>query len=383
LSGINYKLWFLAIILFPTLIIVRGAYPQAPSKVPAKPASPGSPTSTHSSTTSDKIVTYIHERFGVPDSVKLSLSPLVPSPVAPGFNETTVTVDDGKTQHTQVLLVSRDGRFLIMVNNAVIELRENSPAEMAQRVQELFKIPADRKLSVGAFKPSLSPAFKQGTITVDDGKNPKQDVPVLVTQDGKHLIVSEIYNLGIDPRQQALRTISLHDEPSQGPASAPVTIVEYADLQCPTCARMHDFLENTLLPRYGNKVRVVFKEYPLPMHDWSFTAAIADQCAYEMNPASYVPLRSAIFKNQQFINITNLRETLLTYGEQAGLDRVQLAGCIDAKSSLPRIQRDMAEAKRINVDRTPTVFINGRLMIGLPSEAAYYQAVDLALRGGK
>ena len=48
-----------------------------------------------------------------------------------------------------------------------------------------------------------------------------------------------------------------------------MTIVEYADLECPTCARMHEFLETKVVPRYGNKVRIVFKEFPLPMHDWS------------------------------------------------------------------------------------------------------------------
>jgi protein-disulfide isomerase len=110
-------------------------------------------------------------------------------------------------------------------------------------------------------------------------------------------------------------------------------------------------------------------------------AAIACQCAYEMNPASYVPLRTAVFRNQQLINVTNVRETLLTYGEQAGLDRVKLAGCLDAKSSYPRIQRDLAEAKRIDVNQTPTVFINGRMIVGLPSEEAYFQAIDGALRG--
>ena len=383
MSAKNYKVGFVAVIFLPMFFNVVGACAQVSSTVPPKPRISAAPAAPQGNRISDKIVTYIRERFGVPDTVKLSLSPLVPTPVATGFSQTTVTVDDGKTQRTQLLLVSRDGRFLVMVNPSVIELQSDSPAEIAQRIQEVFKIPADRKISAGVFKPSPSPAFKQGTVTIDDGKNPKQDVKVLLSQDGKHLIVSELYNMTVDPRVQALRTISLQDEPSQGPATAPVTIVEFADLQCPTCARMHDFLENTLLPRYGNKVRVVFKEYPLPMHDWSMTAAIADQCAFEINPASYVPLRSAIFKNQQMINIANLRETLLAYGEQAGVDRVQLAGCIDAKSSLPRIQRDMAEAKRINVDRTPTVFINGRLMIGLPSEDAYFQAVDLALRGGK
>jgi len=136
-----------------------------------------------------------------------------------------------------------------------------------------------------------------------------------------------------------------------------------------------------VVPRYGNKVRVVFKEFPLPMHEWSLTAAIACQCAYEINPASYVPLRSAIFRNQALINITNVRETLLSYGEQAGLERVKLAGCLDAESAYPRVQRDLAEGKRVNVDRTPTLFLNGRMIVGLPDEA-FFQAIDQAL-GGK
>jgi protein-disulfide isomerase len=94
-----------------------------------------------------------------------------------------------------------------------------------------------------------------------------------------------------------------------------------------------------------------------------------------------VPLRSAIFRSQQLINITNLRDTLLNYGEQVGLNRVQLAGCLDSKASLPRIQRDIAEAKRLDISSTPTLFINGRMMVGFPSEDAYYQAIDAALKG--
>jgi len=330
----------------------------------------------------DRIMTYIRNRFGVPDTVKLSLSDLHASALAPGFNEGTVTVDDGKNKRTQTVLISRDSRFLVVVAASVIDLHQNSSAEMVQRIQEVFKVPATVKISVGAFKPTPSPGFEQGTIIFDDGKAPKQDRTVLRTRDGKHLIISELYNLGVDPKQQALHTISLHDEPSEGPASAPVTIVEYADLQCPTCARMHEFLQTKVLPHYGNKVRLVFKEFPLlGIHDWSYTAAIADRCAYEINPSSYVPLRTAIFRNQQLINITNLRDTLLSFGELAGVDRVKLAGCLDAKSSLPLVQRDMAEAKRINVSQTPTVFINGRMMLGLPSEDAYFQAIDQALNG--
>jgi protein-disulfide isomerase len=384
LSRKNKELWFLATILILALVNVKDAYAQLPSK-PASPstqsAKPAAATAVLSEAKRQTILKYIRDRFGVPDTVKLTFGELHPSLVAPGFNDATVIVDDGKSPHPQQLLVSRDARFLIVVTGAVMELHEGSAAEMEKRIQEIFKTPASLKVSVGGFKPSPSPDFKQGTLTMDNGKV-KQDRTVLLARDGKHLVVSDLYNLTIDPREQALHTISLHDEPTEGPANAPVTLVEYADLQCPTCARMHDFIETKLIPRYGNKLRVVFKEFPLVgMHDWSFTAAIADRCAYELNPAAYVPIRTAIFRNQQLINITNLRETLLSYGEAAGVDRVQLAGCLDAKSSLPSVQRDMDEAKRINVNQTPTAFINGRMMMGLPSEDAYYQAIDAALAG--
>ncbi len=370
----------MAIVLMLAFVNVIGGYGQLPPTQTSPPKKPASSVSALSDSKRDTILKYIRDRFGVPDTVKLTFGDLHPSAVSPDFNDATVIVDDGKAKHPQALLVSRDARFLIVVTGAVMELHQGTPAEMEQRIQELFKTPATLKVSVSGFKLSPSPDFRQGTLTMDNGKS-KQDRTVLLTRDGKHLVVSDLYNLGVDPREQALHTISLHDEPTLGPANAPVTIVEYADLQCPTCARMHDFLETKVVPRYGNKLRIVFKEYPLPMHDWSFTAAIADQCAYEINPSAYVPLRTAIFKSQQLINITNLRDTLLSYGEQAGLDRVQLAGCLDSKSSLPRIQRDMAEAKRIEVNSTPTLFINGRMMVGLPSEDAYYQAIDEALKG--
>jgi len=328
----------------------------------------------------DKILKYLRERFGVPDTVKLTLGPLLPSPVVPGFNQAAVMVADGKNQKSQPVLVSRDARFLVVVTGSIVDLPQDTPAEIAQRFHETYKTPDTLKLTVGASKPSASPAFNEAVLTMDDGKN-KQDRTLLITHDGKHMILSDLYPLGVDPRQLALHNMALTGEPSVGPPNAPVTLVEYADLQCPTCARMHDFLETKLIPRYGNKLHVVFKEYPLPMHDWSFTAAIADQCAYEINPSSYVPLRTLIFQNQQLINIANLRDTLLNFGEQSGVDRVKLAGCLDSKASLSRIQRDMAEAKRINVASTPTVFINGRMIVGLPSEDAYYQAIDAALQG--
>jgi protein-disulfide isomerase len=362
----TYKVMLLAL-----LLVLSGAT----SLLVTRAQQSGSPPPL-SSATRDKVLRYIRQRFGVADDVHLTLSPLRKT-YAPDFYEATVTVDDGKKKADQPLLISKDSRFLIL--GGFIDLTQGTNAEMVQRIREAFKLPESVKLSVGSFHHSASPDFQEGTMTADDGKA-KQPRPVLLSKDGKHLILSEIFDLGVDLQQQALHTISLRNAPTQGPANAPVTIVEYADLQCPMCAKMQAFLENQLIPRYGNKVRVVFKEFPLPMHDWSLTAAIGCQCAYELNPASYVPLRSAIFRSQASINITNVRDMVLNYGEQAGADRVKLAACLDAKASWPRVNADHEEGNRVNVVSTPTAFVNGKMIVGLPSAETYFQAVDEALK---
>lgn len=330
-----------------------------------------------SSAAQEKVLRYIRERFGVPTNVQLSLGPLQKSSVSDLWHS-TVIVDDGKAKHQESIFISKDSRYLIV--GGAVDLTHDTDAEMIQRLREAYKIPDSVKLSIGSFHRSVLPELKEGTLTADDGKV-KTPRPLLLSMDGKHLFLSEIYDLGVDLQKQALHILTTRDSPAQGPANAPVTIVEFADLECPMCAKLHDFIENQLLPRYGNKVRVVFKEFPLVgVHDWALTAAIGCQCAYELNPTSYVGLRTAIFRSQPAINITNVRDMILNYGEQAGVDRVKLAACLDSKASLPRVNADREEGKRVHVDRTPTAFVNGKMIVGLPSPEAYFQAVDEALK---
>ena len=144
-----------------------------------------------------------------------------------------------------------------------------------------------------------------------------------------------IFNLGGDPRDDIVRLISFKDQPEQGPASAPVTLVEYSDLECPVCAKFQEELENEIVPKYGDKLRVVFKEYPLvSIHDWALNGAIAAQCVYQIDPSKYVAFRSAVYKGQATVTGDNSRDMLLHFGAEAGVDNMKLAACIDAKQSL-------------------------------------------------
>jgi protein-disulfide isomerase len=328
----------------------------------------------------ERILLYVRAKFGVPDSVKLTADPLRPF-TYPGFLETTITADDGKQKHVNSAFVTKDSRYLIL--GTLYTVVADPASEIVQHVREQFKVPVTSGVTAGPLRSSPYPNLLATAVTVDDGKQ-KQTQDFYVTRDNRCLVVGSVFDLGVDPRREALGVITTANQPGHGSANAPVIVVEFSDLQCPMCARVHDFLEKELLPKYGDKVRVVYKELPLAsIHDWSVTGSIANQCAYQINPATYVPYRSLIFKNQSSFNAANARDLLLDYGEQVGLDRLRLAACIDAKASLPRVEENFREGQAVGVTRTPTCFVNGRMVVGLESADAFYKVVDEALRVAK
>jgi protein-disulfide isomerase len=328
---------------------------------------------------SDRIIRYIREKFGVPSSQNLTLGPLEAAP-HPGYYRTLVTIQDDKDKKTSMVSVSGDGHYLILSD--FLPIGTDSRAGIVKQLTDIYKIPANVKLSVGSYSSSPYPGFLQTTITANnEGKENKQ--VYYITSDKRFLVIGGIFNMRIDPVEQARKMINLSDQPSEGPASAPVTVVEYADLECPMCAVEHKFIMNELLPRYGNKVRVVFKEFPLvQIHTWSYTAAVANECAYQIDPSKFAAYRSIIFDHQANITAVTARDLLLYYGQEVGLDRLKLAACLDSKASLPRVEAGMKEGKELGVDRTPTFFVNGQILIG-GSPNAFFAVIDDALRAAR
>lgn len=251
--------------------------------------------------------------------------------------------------------------------------------KIIQYVRERFSIPANVKITMTDLRATAYPDYLETTITLDDGKD-KHSQPLFVSKNMRYLVEGSIFNLGGDPREDIVRLISLADQPSQGPANAPVTLVEYSDLECPICARLHDELESTIVPKYGNKLRVVFKEFPLAsIHDWAMAGAIAAQCTYQISPSRYVAFRSAVFQNQESISGDHARDMLLHFGAEAGVDDMKLAACFDSKASLPRVEANLNEGDALGVGQTPTSFINGRTIVGAPPAADFYKLIDEAM----
>jgi protein-disulfide isomerase len=355
---------------------------------------PANPHAAHSTSTTksdapsvDKVLQFVRDKFGVVSTVKLSMGSLDPSP-DPDYYQTVVSIDDGKQPRQQALSISKNGRLLLIGD--LVPLSGDMNAAIPQAVRDAFKVPASVDLSVtGSLHPSKYPGFLNVTVMAHDAVHPSQSQDFLVTDDKKYLnLGGQVYPLNVDPRRQALSVISLKDQPTQGPARAPVTIVEYADLECPSCARMHQFLEDQLVPKYGDKVRVVFKEFPLvKIHQWAETAAIANECAYKIDPSKFVPYRTLIFQHQNDVdaaqaNASQVHDLLMSYGQQVGLDGAKLASCVDTQASKARVEEGMHEGEELSVNSTPTFYINGKFQGAAPPDI-FFQAVDDAMKETK
>ncbi len=250
-------------------------------------------------------------------------------------------------------------------------------------LRERFNMPDTVKLTVGPFLDSAFPEFYETTITMDDGKQPRSE-KFYISKDERYLIEGTIFTLAADPKREIERAISLEDQPTQGPSHAPVTIVEYADLECPQCARFHEILENDVVPKYGDKVRIVFKEFPLTtIHEWAMTAALAQECVYQIDPAQYVPFRTRVFANQETLTGSSARDKLLHFAAETGIDNMKLAACIDNKASLSRVEASQREGEALGVNSTPTSFVNGHVVVGAPDITALSKIIDEALRAAK
>lgn len=269
---------------------------------------------------------------------------------------------------------------------ALVAQAPNQPAvheKIIRYVHARFNIPDSDKVTMTDLRESAYPDYFETTVTVDDGKN-KQSQPLFVSRNLHYMVEGSIFNLEGDPHEEIRKLISLKDQPAQGPANAPVTLVEYSDLECPVCAHLQEELETDIVPKYGDKLRVVFKEFPLvTIHDWALTGAIAAQCAYQIDPSNYVDFRSVIYKNQESLNGDHARDMLLHLGAQAGIDNLKLAACIDSRGSLSRVEANMREGEALGVTQTPTSFINGRIIVGAGASTDFYKLIDEAMRDSK
>jgi protein-disulfide isomerase len=228
-------------------------------------------------------------------------------------------------------------------------------------LRTLFAWGEEYKVKLGSPAPSLDPDFYTIPLEITV-KDQTDGGDVYVSKDGKTLLRGEMYDMSIDPF--AANRLKLHAEgnPSKGPSSAPVTIVEFADLQCPHCREADEGVKN-LVEKY--KSRLVYKDFPLEsIHPWAETAAIGARCAFLQSPDGFWKVHDAIFQNQDSILVDNLQEKLAGFASDAGLNADAFKKCLSSPESKKAVDANRADGAALGVDSTPTFFVNGRPVVG-------------------
>jgi protein-disulfide isomerase len=188
------------------------------------------------------------------------------------------------------------------------------------------------------------------------------------------------------PEETAPVKLNLDNQPSFGPADAPVTIVEFGDLQCPSCRAEAPVLRQLMPELYPGKFRVVFKDFPLEtIHPWARAASDAARCIFRQNPQAYWKFYDWDYENQDDITVETLKSKVLAWAAGNGINAAELGRCIDNKATDAEVAQNIAEGRALGVRGTPTVFVNGR-KAGSGNMIALQQIIDAELAakaGGK
>ena len=168
--------------------------------------------------------------------------------------------------------------------------------------------------------------------------------------------------------------IAIDDRPWKGGANAPVTVVEFTDYECPSCGATQPVLEE-VAKEFGDKVKLVVRNFPLDQHAHAFKAAEATEAAREQG--KYWEYAALLFANQKALEVGKLKE----YASRLGLDRTRFDAALDSGSFAGKVKRDLADGNKIGIDSTPTVFINGKRTRD-KSKEALKAAIEAALKDG-
>jgi protein-disulfide isomerase len=216
--------------------------------------------------------------------------------------------------------------------------------------------------TISAPKDSQVPGLLETTVDLKDGEN-SQSAKIYVSKDGKYLVRGEVSDLTKDPLAETRALLQIKDAPSLGDPKAPVTLVEFSDFECPVCRGLHDVLRG-MLPNFP-QVRVVFKDFPLEsLHPWARTAALAGHCAYEQDPKAFWKVYDLIYDQQELISAANAWTKMTDFVGQAGLNTETFRSCMASPEAGAAIEASKANGQQLEVGSTPTVFVNGRRMVG-------------------
>ncbi len=270
------------------------------------------------------------------------------------------------------------------------QLNEGDLSKRIERqVRNYYNVPAGVDIKIGSRQASDFPNYDKITLTFVNGDQ-KQSHEFLLSKDRKTLVRFTKMDLSKDPYADVMNKIDVAGRPVRGANNAKVTIVNYDDFECPFCSRMHQTLFPEIFKAYGDRVRIIYKDYPLTeIHPWATHAAVNANCLAAQNNDAYWDFADYVHANQKEIGggdgsdvkkqLANLDRLTLEQGQKHKVDLPKLQACVKAQKD-DAVQASVREGNLIGVNATPTLFINGEKMDGAVSPSELRAMLDRAFR---
>jgi protein-disulfide isomerase len=244
-------------------------------------------------------------------------------------------------------------------------------------LRQMFGYDSSLSWKIVSIKPSEAEGLAEVNVVIS-GAQGKQGNKFYVTADGQHVVSGEIIPFGDHPFEAMRKELNRDAKgPSHGPVDAPVTVVEFSDLQCPHCKDAHPTLQKLMSER--KNVRVIFQTFPLPMHDWAAKAAAYADCVSRSSNEAFWKFIQSVYGAQSDITAANADEKLTGLADAAGVKGADIAVCAAKPETASRVEKSVALGKSVNVDSTPTLFVNGR-KVPVPPYDVLQKLVDFAAK---
>lgn len=211
----------------------------------------------------------------------------------------------------------------------------------------------------------ITPAAVPGLADVLFAINKQAPQHIYLAAGGQSAIIGELIPFGANPFAPARAKLQGAFGPSRGGPNPPIDIVEFSDLECPHCKKSQPVLEK--LAADFPQVRFIFQQFPLPasLHPWAMKAAQYADCAGQINKDAFWKYVDAIFENQGGIALATADDKLKELAIVNGLDAMKVSACADSPETAARIKKSMDLGASLEVNETPTVFMNGRRVRGV------------------
>ena len=259
---------------------------------------------------------------------------------------------------------------------------------IALRIREHFQVPSKVEIVVGERKPSDLPGYDNLSVTFITGEK-KTPYDFLISKDNN--TVGRFTKLDVSAAADPMSKIDLAGRPVRGNPDAKVLVVNFDDFQCPYCAAMHAALLESILKPYGDRIKLVYKDYPLPFHPWAMHAAVDANCLAAQNADAYWGFADYVHTNLDKIQgprsakravddqMKDVDQVALDQAAQHKLDSAKLAACMKADDH-KSIEASIKEGDALGVDGTPTMIINGEKVDGAVPAEDLRMVLDRALR---